>query len=36
MYHIVRGEGKTYRNTFPCRGEIVKYEELSQCLCFDS
>ena len=36
MYTRVRGEGKKYRNTFPCRGEIVKYEEFSQRLCFYS
>ena len=24
-----RDEGKPYRNTFPCRGKIFKYEELS-------
>jgi len=36
MYHIVGDEGKSYRNTFPCRGEIVKYEERAQSLCVDS
>ena len=29
MYTRFRDEGKTYRNTFRSRGEIVKYEELS-------
>mgnify|MGYP007133283962 CR=1 FL=1 len=25
-----------YMNKFPCRGDIVKYEELLQHTCFDS
>jgi len=36
MYTRFRDEGKTYRNTFRGHGKIVKYEELSRRLCFDS
>ena len=36
LYTRVRDEWKKYLNKFPCRGGIVKYEELSQRLCFDS
>ena len=33
MHTRVRDDGKTYRNIFQSRGEIVKYEDFSQRLC---
>ena len=32
-YTRVHDEGTKYRNTFPCRGQIVNKEEFSKRLC---